>query len=360
MGIYAFTVQAKSVVIGVLAHYVYVLLINMAVRYCMFRSFESVKIDDPVLELDWEDLSLIGGATGLDLSLKNSLSKFLRNYGEHDILEDLYHAVTLGLSNLQESGIFDGFVSNPDIEFRGKTNIIQHKLDRHHIHSAGRPLEKVFNDLIGIRIIVEDYSVWESVKHKFDSSVCTVVDMRCGKFPDDGYRAVHVYFQADHLHYPVELQFVSEHDSQFNAWQHDHAYKSSWFDPSVGKKLRELYDDGKIQTEDEYVSELTKLSSMVTYSEKRTWKGTKLVACRFGIKGCIGYIPKTIHELMYLYRELCPYCRRQIQTVDVTVVKGESYAEFSPCTIYATYTDFYAAIFHDLLRKPERQLRCTP
>lgn len=87
-----------------------------------------------------------------------------------------------------------------------------------------RPLEKVFNDLIGIRIIVSDYSIWEGIRARFVSSEVTVVDLRQGKIPDDGYRAVHLYFQSDHRHYPVELQFVSEHDNVFNAWQHDHFY----------------------------------------------------------------------------------------------------------------------------------------
>lgn len=57
---------------------------------------------------------------------------------------------------------------------------------------------------------------------------------------------------------------------------------------------------------------------------------------------------------MTLYRELFWKCVREELDVGISVVKGDGYAEFRPCTIYSTYADFYDAIFHDLLRRPRQ------
>ena len=34
--------------------------------------------------------------------------------------------------------------------------------------------------------------------------------MSKGKSNDDGYRGVHVYYQKDNKHYPIEIQFINE------------------------------------------------------------------------------------------------------------------------------------------------------
>ena len=81
-------------------------------------------------------------------------------------------------------------------------------------------------------------------------------------------------------------------------------------------------------------------------------KGTKLVANRFGVKGCIGYIPKSNEELMLLYKNLSKEMKKNNLDVGVSIVKGDGYAEFQPCTLYTTYSSFYDAIFYDLLKRP--------
>lgn len=312
---------------------------------------ESVSLDDPVLEMKWEDLHSICSQTSINYSLKNSLSKFLSKFGKSLLLDDIYNAVVSGLDSLVSSGKFDGFLAHPDVHYRGKTlPSIDNKLQRN--IDAERPLEKVFNDLIGIRIIIEDYTVWEKVKPKIIASNATIVDLRNGKVPDDGYRAVHVYFQADHKHYPIELQFVSEKDSLFNSWQHDYFYKNSQLSPEIGLKLRNLYDLGIITTEQDYRNELHKCSTN-TIVEHTIISGTKLVANRFGVKGSVGYVPKSNEELITLYKELSKEMKQNHIDVGISIVKGNGFAEFQPCTIYNTYSSFYDAIFYDLLRRPE-------
>ena len=54
-----------------------------------------------------------------------------------------------------------------------------------------------------------------------------IVDMSQGKANDDGYRGVHLYFQLDHQHYPVEIQMNTYYDRQINNWLHKYLYKKN-------------------------------------------------------------------------------------------------------------------------------------
>ena len=54
---------------------------------------------------------------------------------------------------------------------------------------------------------------------------------------DDGYRGVHLYFQLDSNHYPIEIQFNTLYDRQLNNWLHDYLYKKTYSN-EVGQQLR--------------------------------------------------------------------------------------------------------------------------
>ena len=75
-----------------------------------------------------------------------------------------------------------------------------------------------------------------------------IVDMSQGKANDDGYRGVHLYFQLDHSHYPIEIQMNTYYDRQINNWLHKYLYKKN-YPGDVGLKLRKLYENGKILNE---------------------------------------------------------------------------------------------------------------
>lgn len=324
-------------------------------KYNMF--VESIGMDDPVFEIHWEDISSLGSNTNLDSSLKNSLSKFLRKHSEEELLTDLYNAIVDGLQTMTTTRLSSGFLSHPDVHWRVKTPIsTKTKLNRNKDRNAERPIEKIFNDLIGIRLILSDYDVWEQVKTKLPHNV-TIVDLRNGKRPDDGYRAIHVYFQQDHRHYPVEIQFVSEHDFIFNEWQHDYLYKNRSINQSIGLKLRELYELGEITTEKEYEDALENLIN--DFNEGFIHPEIVLVAKKQGVKGCIGYKPKTRNELMYLFKELS---KEFINTdIGIGAVKGtDGYSEYTPCTLYKTPDDFYDAIFDDLMKRKNIRSWNTP
>ena len=81
-----------------------------------------------------------------------------------------------------------------------------------------------------------------------------------GKSHDDGYRGVHIYYQKDNYHYPIEVQFNTLYDRQLNNWLHDYIYKKDYPD-STGRFLRECYEQGKIRTEDDFLEVLKCVTS---------------------------------------------------------------------------------------------------
>lgn len=81
--------------------------------------------------------------------------------------------------------------------------------------------------------------------------------MRNGKQIDDGYRAIHLYYQRDSHSYPIEVQLWCGEDYQFNIWSHKWIYK--YKESSIGKALYDFYQKGDITTEEEFVSRLTRL-----------------------------------------------------------------------------------------------------
>ena len=75
---------------------------------------------------------------------------------------------------------------------------------------------------------------------------------------DDGYRGVHLYYQPDNFHYPIELQFNTLYDRQLNNWLHDYLYKKN-YPASVGQALRTRYEQGDfctIQTFEEVLNDV--------------------------------------------------------------------------------------------------------
>ena len=64
-----------------------------------------------------------------------------------------------------------------------------------------------------------------------------------------------MYFQLDGKHYPIEIQYNTYYDRQFNNWLHKYVYKKE-YDNSVGCYLRKRYESAKILSEKEFKEEL--------------------------------------------------------------------------------------------------------
>ena len=119
------------------------------------------------------------------------------------------------------------------------------KYDRYYPDHQAR---KVFDDLLGFRSLCDNYD--DVLKlHGIDG--LRIAEMTSGKAVDDGYRGIHVYYQMDGIHYPIEIQYNTYYDRQFNNWLHKFFYKKGYPD-SVGATLRKQYESATIISEEEF------------------------------------------------------------------------------------------------------------
>lgn len=184
--------------------------------------------------LSVEILQSLSFRTNLGLSLKNSLAHFTKAallheieeisvwYDEHEALEQL--ALDYRVKSLESAS---------------------HKYDR---YFPDRPTAKVFNDLLGFRSLRDDY---DEILKNLPPDALRIVNMSHGKANDDGYRGVHVYYQLDNFHYPIEIQYNTYFDRQLNNWLHKYLYKKQ-YPLAVGAQMRTLYEQGKIKNEAEF------------------------------------------------------------------------------------------------------------
>lgn len=113
--------------------------------------------------------------------------------------------------------------------------------------NSSRHVSQVFHDILGFRAFCDSYdSVLALTFPSF-----SVADLSKGKAADDGYRGVHLYFQVDNDHYPIEIQFNTLYDRQLNNWLHDYLYKKA-YPNEVGQQLRVRYENGKIRNQSEF------------------------------------------------------------------------------------------------------------
>ena len=180
-------------------------------------------------------LDAISYETKLGKNLKNTLRKVDKN-----LLMDELNDYRLFLKKRRR--LLDKYT------YRIKSlQSINLKYDRYY---PSKEIGACFNDILGIRIVVFDYDIDlinEDIRH---------VDMVKGKKNDDGYRGYHIYYKKSNFHYPIEVQFFIEKDYIFNMWLHKYVYK--YKDNMIGCKLRDLYDKGIIQNEDDFKEELKK------------------------------------------------------------------------------------------------------
>lgn len=150
-------------------------------------------------------------------------------------------------------------LSSIALDYRVKSlDSILMKYDRYYPNHQTR---KVFNDILGLRAFCDSYD--QILEGK--SSQFRIADMSNGKAVDDGYRGVHVYYQKSGKHYPIEIQFNTMFDRQFNNWLHDYLYKKK-YSIETGKVMREKYENGFIRNEHEFKEEL----SNVLFDSKRS------------------------------------------------------------------------------------------
>lgn len=165
-------------------------------------------------------------------NLGKSLKKNIHYFDKQDVLDEL--------SVMTEWLWSQNVLGEIALDYRIKSmESISAKYDRYY---PDRQMRQVFNDILGFRAFCDSYSqVFE-----LDSDIFRLVDMSQGKRNDDGYRGVHLYFQKDNFHYPIEVQFNTLYDRQLNNWLHDYLYKKNYPD-SIGQELRKKYEKGEIK-----------------------------------------------------------------------------------------------------------------
>lgn len=130
-----------------------------------------------------------------------------------------------------------------DYRIKSKDSVLL-KYDRYYPDHQCR---KVFNDVLGFRAFCDSYQEVLAL----EANDLRVADLSVGKANDDGYRGVHVYYQIDNSYYPIEIQFNTLYDRQFNNWLHQYFYKKGYRD-EIGRILRESYELGKIRSEADF------------------------------------------------------------------------------------------------------------
>lgn len=132
------------------------------------------------------------------------------------------------------------------LDYRIKS--IQSAVLKYNRYYPDHQTRKVFDDLLGFRSLCDNY---DDVLELRAIPEFRIADMTKGKAKDDGYRGVHVYYQLDGNHYPIEIQYNTYYDRQFNNWLHKYIYKKN-YENKVGSQLRNLYERAKIQTEQDF------------------------------------------------------------------------------------------------------------
>ncbi|WP_295290936.1 hypothetical protein [uncultured Catenibacterium sp.] len=196
--------------------------------------------------LSIEILDSLSYKTNLAVSMKRTL----RHFNKQDVLQDI--------RNAREWYNTQAIIYKLPIDLRIKSiGSAELKFNRY----PDSTFSRVFNDILGFRSICSNYE--EVISLETEEKI-RIVDMSKGKKNDDGYRGVHVYYQKDNFHYPIEIQFNTYYDRQFNDWMHDLFYKRG-YDDAIGRYLRKSYEDGKIRTVDEFKEVL---ANVLSNSEK--------------------------------------------------------------------------------------------
>ena len=181
-----------------------------------------------------ELLSRLSYKSELGISLKRNL-----HYFDKDSLFDELIKINSWYDECEE--LYD-----LALDYRIKS--VQSAILKYNRYYPDHQARKVFDDLLGFRSLCDNY---EDVLALGEIPELRIADMSGGKANDDGYRGIHVYFQLDGSHYPIEIQYNTYYDRQFNNWLHKYVYKKN-YENKVGLQLRNLYECAKIQSEQDF------------------------------------------------------------------------------------------------------------
>ena len=143
---------------------------------------------------------------------------------------------------------YDEFEELHELALDYRIKSVQSAVLKYNRYYPDHQTRKVFDDLLGFRSLCDNY---DDVLELRAIPEFRIADMTKGKAKDDGYRGVHAYYQLDGSHYPIEIQYNTYYDRQFNNWLHKYIYKKN-YENEVGLQLRNLYERAKLQTEQDF------------------------------------------------------------------------------------------------------------
>lgn len=167
-----------------------------------------------------------------------NLKKNLHYFEKEQLIEELIKA----------NSWYDEFEELHELALDYRIKSVQSGILKYERYYPDHQARKVFDDLWGFRSLCDNY---DDVLALRGMGELRIADMSKGKATDDGYRGVHVYYQMDGSYYPIEIQYNTYYDRQFNNWLHKYVYKKNYND-MVGCYLREMYESAKIQTEQDF------------------------------------------------------------------------------------------------------------
>lgn len=177
------------------------------------------------------------------LSYKSRIGLSLKNNVHHFDKETLLQEIEAVLEWYDER---EDILSDLPLDYRIKS--LQSAMMKYERYYPNRQVRQVYDDLLGFRSIRDSY---DDIVIPTGCTALRIADMSKGKAQDDGYRGVHVYYQKDNFHYPIEIQYNTWTDRQLNNWLHKYIYKKD-YPRSMGSQIRTMYDRGLIRTEADF------------------------------------------------------------------------------------------------------------
>ena len=175
-------------------------------------------------------------------SLNHNLEKVDKQLGFDTVLEKILDYI----SNKDIEKLDSMIKTMDNISCRTKTiTSIKNKWNKN--LGKKRPINKVFNDIVGIRIITENNidniigyitEIADNKNYKIEK-----IDFReKSKANDDGYRGIHIYFMNNPKSFRIEIQIWSKVDAILNFYTHQNIYKVNG-DISYALSLRKWIDE---------------------------------------------------------------------------------------------------------------------
>lgn len=152
-----------------------------------------------------------------DIYIDNSIYKNISEYV--GFLNEKSTDILLNLTSVCSSNVTARIKTHNSIEFK----IQNYKTEKHEFGKV--PINKCFNDLFGIRILLSNPLTFDEIYNFIDKTYCG--KYKCIDSSKGDYKATHIYFKKDNKAFPWELQIWNECDRESNFKSHKN-YKQDY------------------------------------------------------------------------------------------------------------------------------------